>query len=386
MRGILPVISVAALTVAGCRYDATPFEAADRDRPDTEEARAGRLTFSPRADRSPVWSLAGDSIYYSAEGINPLPSLSGVLVGVPAQGGVARPILTNVPSVDLKGDQWLVTPSPDPTGGRLGFVEIRALWDPDPCPTSTPACVPTREGAPLPPLRQLRVHVRSFEETGPLEESTRLDVDAPGVDIGRDVLPVYTVRVHPFQRLFELDRAFTFRVTWAPDGERLAFSDGLRILIWTVGADQADPVPNTEDGAWPAWSPDGEWIAFTRIERADSVNSQCTHIGALGPNCEQVRTDYIPGRRVLNIIRPDGSGPVELADGDESAWAPDNQTLYFRHRGQIWRTSLNGSGPEVVPDTEAGHEPAVSPDGTRLAFAKIGEGGNFDIWVIPLNQ
>ena len=33
---------------------------------------------------------------------------------------------------------------------------------------------------------------------------------------------------------------------------------------------------------------------------------------------------------------------------------------------------------------EGGTEPAVSPDGTKLAFTKRGGDGKGDIWVVPL--
>ncbi len=383
-------LALAGLVWLACRDDVSPFEAVDGDARLTETV--WRLTFSLKDDRSPAWSLNGDSVYYAAAGFGHLPPDPGVLVGLPRDGGVAQPILTNVQLPNPLGlRHWLVAPAPDPNGERLAFVEIAPLWDPNPCPGATLSCDPARSEAPLPPLRQIIVHVRRFDATNALEADTALDVSAPGVTIDSvedpiiGFVPLYVVRFHPFQRLFDQERRFTFRTTWAPDGERLAYSDGLRVLIWTPGEDEPVSVPGTEEAVWPAWSPDGEWIAYSRIERADSAYCTCVYT-ALGPCAYLDYTEFSLGRHILSLIRPDGSGLTELGEGDEPAWSPDGETLFFRRGNQIWRMSPDGGEATPVPGTQGGREPAVSPDGQHLAFAKQSEGDDYDIWVVSLQQ
>jgi Tol biopolymer transport system component len=92
----------------------------------------------------------------------------------------------------------------------------------------------------------------------------------------------------------------------------------------------------------------------------------------------------MPGRHVISIVQPDGSGLTELGEGDEPAWSPDGSTIYFRHADQIWRMAADGSGTEPIPGTDGGREPAVSPDGALLAFARESRFGDYDIWVTRL--
>ncbi|MGD8700297.1 MAG: hypothetical protein PVJ43_13460, partial [Gemmatimonadales bacterium] len=288
-----------------------------------------------------------------------------------------------------RGSRWLMAPTPVPGGERVAFVEIEALWDAHPCDLGLTAlvCEPERSPAEAarPPLMQIAIRARRFDASGPLEEDPALVIRVPGVVREGAGLPTTDyVNDYPFQRLFAGERAFTLRVSWAPDGERLAVSDGLNVMVWRVGDAVADTVPNTQDAAWPAWSPDGRLIAFTRLERADSVNVGCDYIGAFGLVCTQIRTEYVTGRHVINLVRPDGSGLTELGEGDEPAWAPDGSAIFFRREGQIWRMAPDGSDAEAIPGTDGGREPAISPDGTFLAFARLSRLGDYDLWVTRL--
>jgi Tol biopolymer transport system component len=230
---------------------------------------------------------------------------------------------------------------------------------------------------PLPPLRQILVRVRGLDDLGPLADDPATNLSMPGVRVDyvetfQGLVPRYNVRYLPGQRVFAGERSFFFRPSWAPQGDRVALSDGAHLRIWKVGAANAPTVPNTEGAIWPAWSPDGEWIAFTRTSVTDSTHASCVYQAPLG-YCAFV--EY-----------PDGSGLRELGEGWEPAWSPDGGSLFLRRDDRIWRLDLDGSSsPEAIPDTEGGREPAVSPDGRFLAFARrLPEGRNFDIWVVGL--
>ncbi|MEE9155266.1 MAG: hypothetical protein V3U38_01365 [Gemmatimonadota bacterium] len=385
-------LALVAANAQACTRDPDLFEAVDHD--ENVGGSPAQLTFSSVNDRSPAWSAAGDSIYYSAEGGGHLPPDRGVLVGIPVAGGVSERILTNA---QLEGDgleHWLVTPALAPDGESLAFVEILSLWDPHPCVLGLTVlfCLPISDEADVrrPPVRQIALHARRFDATEPLETDPTLTLFMPGVTLDtvpnpplNDILRS-NVRNYPYQQLFVQEQAFSFRTTWSPAGEVVAFSDGIGIRFWNVGADTSVFVSGTEDGVWPAWSPDGQWIAFSRLERADSTNTSCVYSGGFGPVCSQERTDFIIGAHRLSLVRPDGSEVIDLGEGDEPAWSPDGSTIFFRRADQIWRSAADGSGAVAILGSENGREPAISPDGQFLAFSKLNASGDYDIWVFAL--
>jgi Tol biopolymer transport system component len=370
-----------------CRDRVEPYQPVDRPQ---NPASPVRLTYSPGDDRMPAWSLNGDTVYYSAESESEqvFPAWTPrewILMKQRRTGSSAETVLPNIQSSDSRTEYWLTSPVPDPERSRLAFIEISELWAPHTCPLrfGPPRCSPSlsEEQSRQPPVRQVRVIVRRLEATHSLDEDESLAV----LVAGKEGIQTAVIHYHPFQRLFADEGAVVFRASWAPDGERLVFSDGLNLYLWRVGDETAVPVPNTEDGAWPAWGPDGEWIAFTRIEREGSTGAFCRYIDNVGAViCTQQRTDYLVGPSVLSLVRPDGSDLRELGEGSEPAWSPDGASLVFRRGNTIWSIGADGTNAEAIPGTEGGREPAVSPDGSYLALAILSDDGDYDIWTIAL--
>lgn len=157
---------------------------------------------------------------------------------------------------------------------------------------------------------------------------------------------------------------------WSPDGLRLAFS--MQGDIWVVPAEGGEAVAVTE-GPWyyfqPSWSPDGQRIAF-------AVDT--------GGNLD------------IGVVGVDGTGLVRLTEDEavdiEPVWSRNGQALFFvssRTRGfDIFR--LHVADGDVSPVVTAGGDqiqPAVSPDGSRLAYVspvrgRLGTGG---IWTRRLD-
>jgi TolB protein len=108
-------------------------------------------------------------------------------------------------------------------------------------------------------------------------------------------------------------------------------------------------------GSYPAWSRDGQRLAFSRA-------------------------------REIYVINVDGSGLRRVVSGYEPAWSPDGQMLVFRGatRWGIDVVDVNGSNHRALHDHDFGAlSPAWSPDGRRIAFA-VGSfvGDGMGLWVM----
>ena len=149
----------------------------------------------------------------------------------------------------------------------------------------------------------------------------------------------------------------------SPDGSRIAFSsDGPQgWQIHTRALDSLDqrPVPGTESGAYPSFSPDGEWIAFFKD------NDLC----------------MIPvGGGTLQVVTTAQAAPRGLA------WAPDG-TIYFSrsYSSGLWKVAASGGAAQKVtePDVAAGENghrwPQLLPGGRHILFSiRKGDLRSFD--------
>jgi Tol biopolymer transport system component len=380
-------VCIVAAAIIACQRDVEPFSANDRE--PNEEFMTLRLTYSPGDDRTPTWSQNGDSIYYAASGFDVFSDESVVLVAIPRLGGAACMMTRNI-QIPGSAERWLEAPNVHPDGERFAYAEVGPPWPPA-CGSIEPSCTPPLDHAELPRLRDVIIRVRRFDATMSTDSDPGLTVPIPGVIYDFNYNQPsrgHVVRNYPFHQLFDEERVSVFRPSWSPDGARLVYSDGLGLMIWNT-SDPPQPIPGTEEGVSPAWSPSGEWIAFTRLERADSSFYSCTYQrdpdDPIAP-CGQARTEYVQGRRLLTLVRPDGTEVAELGEGEEPAWSPDGGALFFRRDNQIWRSAPEGSGAVPIDFTIGGHEPAVSPDGLHLTIAVLGERGDYDIWVISLER
>jgi hypothetical protein len=113
----------------------------------------------------------------------------------------------------------------------------------------------------------------------------------------------------------------------SPDGRRVVFSARLagERALWlrSIATDDLVPLPGTEDGVSPFWSPDSSSIGFFahgRLRRLD--------VGA-------------PGARP----RPWLPEPVNLSEARNQrggTWGPDNTIVFSRASGGLTRISANG--------------------------------------------
>jgi TolB protein len=156
----------------------------------------------------------------------------------------------------------------------------------------------------------------------------------------------------------------------------------------------------------PAWSPDGQWIAYVSFEnRASAVFLQRVRTG------ERRQISARAGINGAPSFSPDGtrialtlsgsSGNLDIyvlelatqqltritedaAIDTEATWSPDGKFLYFTSdragQPQIYRAAAQpGDRPKRITfGTPYAARPRLSPDGTQLAFVTQ-EGGGFRI-------
>ncbi|HEX9174508.1 MAG TPA: LpqB family beta-propeller domain-containing protein [Telluria sp.] len=162
----------------------------------------------------------------------------------------------------------------------------------------------------------------------------------------------------------EIDSSINMAAAPSPDGTRIVFS--AQGALWLMPVTGGEPVRITEQPlqpAAPAWSPDGQTIAFQNFTPQGSY-----HIWTIAPD----------GGRATEVT----GGPN---DDRDPAWLPDGSGLVFSSdrsgdgQYKIWRVALGGSPVQVSKGPGAESKPAVSPDGTRLAYV---DGAN--VMTMPL--
>jgi TolB protein len=157
---------------------------------------------------------------------------------------------------------------------------------------------------------------------------------------------------------------------WSPDGNQLAYvsfeSRKPVVYVHNVGSGKRRLVANFKgSNSAPAWSPDGKMIAVTLSRDG---GSQLFLLNALGGE---------PHRLIQ-------SSSIDT----EPVFAPDGQSIYFvSDRGgspQVYKVSTTGQGIERVTFTGTYNiSPAISPDGRWMAYISR-VGGAFKLHLMDI--
>ena len=204
----------------------------------------------------------------------------------------------------------------------------------------------------------------------------------------------------------------------SPDGRRVAFSladpaSGDDWEIYVINVDGTGLTNLTNDPAFdgwrPAWSPDGQQIAFFST-RDDPLNDEVYVMNADGSNVRRLTNDpaddanmtWSPdGTRIawetnragdydIWIMNADGTDPqpltVDPADDDWPAWSPDGTRIAFDTfrdgDREIYVINVDGSGiTNLTNDPGFDSSAAWSQDGSQIAFISDRD-GSLDIWVM----
>ena len=169
----------------------------------------------------------------------------------------------------------------------------------------------------------------------------------------------------------------------APDGRRMAFvvipeGGGTRLIyLKQIGSEAMTPLGDTPDTSGggdqysPAWSPDGRQIAYLSRWK-DQLGLYVADV-----DTRAARRVYIPQE------------PSHWEQGALS-WSADGHSLVFpdhvgaQPNSEIFQLNLVTGETRAITSPPAGWEgdlnPAVSPDGQKIAFTRASETAVRDIW------
>lgn len=131
----------------------------------------------------------------------------------------------------------------------------------------------------------------------------------------------------------------------------------------------ASMVARSRRVAEPRWSRDGRFLAWI---------------------------DAFAGRSDILVAPADGSGPPRVVTADRAAksvasygggafdWSPDGSLVYATATGALAAVSMRGGPPRLLSADGRASAPAVSSDGSRVAFV-LERGDTCDIAVAPLD-
>ena len=161
----------------------------------------------------------------------------------------------------------------------------------------------------------------------PEAQPVRFTIEPPGLVVDRARLP-----------------------TVSPDGTRLVFSDGSRLLVRALDELEAQPIPGTEGAQFPFWSPDSRQIAY------------------LTP----------AGMWRLSL---DGGAPARIASSSFPRGGRTPGGVWRRDGSIVFASASEGTSMHVVPSTGGElaqlferdpasendfHTPSLLPDGQRM--------------------
>jgi TolB protein len=165
---------------------------------------------------------------------------------------------------------------------------------------------------------------------------------------------------------------------WSPDGNKLAFEvyqQGRKSSqIYTAKVDGSEAKQLTEGQYYnwtPRWSPDGKKLVFETTRN----DSPATHVAG--------------GYRDIYVMDSDGQNQTNLTRntfGHHPSWSPDGKSIAYMAHGIIVMKADGSDKQNISQGKTRDSEPVWSPDGQWIAFTRTANKPpgpeTMDIWIM----